>query len=61
MFKECGVEGISSSAENVVSSNDARPGIRVVMSDQFMVSEILAVARGLELVLLAVCSRPIKG
>ena len=53
MFRECGVEGISSSADNVVSahvvsSHDARPAIRVVMSNQFIVNEILAVARGLK-------------
>ena len=53
MFNECGVQGISSSVENVVSahvvsSDNARPAIRVVMSNQFIVSEILAVARELK-------------
>ena len=53
MFKECGVQGISSSAENVVSahvvsSDKIHSAIRVVMSNHFIVSEILAVARELK-------------
>ena len=53
MFNECGIRGISSSADNVVSAHvvsldNARPAIRVVMSNQFIVSEILAVARELK-------------
>ena len=53
MFNDCGIRGISSSADNVVSahvvsSDNARPAIRVVMSNQFIVSEILAVARELK-------------
>ena len=53
MFRECGVEGIRSTADNivsahVVSSNKAHPAIRVVMSNQFIVGEILAVARNLK-------------
>ena len=52
MFKECGVEGIRSSADNVVSAHvvssvDAHHAIRVVMSNQFIASEKLAVAREL--------------
>ena len=53
MFKECGVQGISSSADNVVSahvvsSDKIHSAIRVVMSNHFIVSEILAVARELK-------------
>ena len=53
MFKECRVQGISSSADNVVSahvvsSDKIHSAIRVVMSNHFIVSEILAVARELK-------------
>ena len=53
MFKECGVQGISSSADNVVSahvvsSGEIHSAIRVVMRNHFIVSEILAVARKLK-------------
>ena len=53
MFKECGVQGISSSADNVVSahvvsSDKIHSAIRVVMRNHFIVSEILAVARELK-------------
>ena len=52
-FRECGLEGICSSTDNivsahVVSSDNAHSAIRVVMSNQFIVGEILTVARELK-------------
>jgi len=53
MFEDCGVERISSLADNVVSahvvsSDKAHPAIRVVMTNQWIVGELLDVARQLK-------------
>ena len=53
MFRQCGVEGLSSVADNfvsahVVSANGAHPAVRVVMSNHWIVDEVLTVARQLK-------------
>ena len=53
MFRQCGVEGLSSVADNIVSAhvvgtNGAHPAVRVVMSNHWIVDEVLTVARQLK-------------
>ena len=53
MFRQCGVEGLSSVADNIVSAhvvgtNGAHPAVRVVMSNHWIVNEVLTVARQLK-------------